>query len=430
MKKILTLFLSVLLGAALPAFAQKDFRSGYIVTLRQDTLRGLVNYKSDSRNALGCTFKSTEEAPEQEFDPTSLAGFGFTGGKVYESKKAKIVSREISFGNTFPEELIKGHINQNFMEVLIRGKMNLYYLSDTEGRPHFYIQKDAEGLQELVQLEGYITNPQTGSREFYRSKQYVGILTLAFADCPDPGLKKQVEQTELKLKALQKVATYYNNCSSGKILTTNPKPNQGVKCGLMAGLSRNAMLLRAGNAFLVDQNFNGNSSFIGGGFIAFPLFRQNEKLWLHNTVLLTHKTFASKFSETRPNNYNVNYDFNIDLTYLGINPQLRYTLPLRTVKPYAGAGFSANLLLDYGQRVDIIVYQNGNLDKTYQNYELFDKFRTFEFALNTSIGVKYPVSSNQNVFLECRLESGNGFSPYSTNLIRTSSISFLTGVEF
>ena len=106
MKKLISVLLACLVLITYPGFAQKDFRAGYIVTLQQDTLKGLVNYKGDVKSAVECTFKSNASAEEQTFKPEALKGYGFTDNKKYETKEISIVSRKQNMAGQFSEELV------------------------------------------------------------------------------------------------------------------------------------------------------------------------------------------------------------------------------------------------------------------------------------------------------------------------------------
>src|SRR5688572_15155989 len=195
MKKVI--IFSLFLLFTFQVQAQKDFRRGYLVNLQGDTLKGELNYKGDIKSALECQFRATATAKEEVFKPQELLGYGFTGGKFYESKKAKIVKRFLDRNEKVAEAPVTGNDSVNFMEVMVKGYGTLYFMKDADSQPHFFLQKGKNAVQELVYVLGVVTDPATGIKRPYQSKLYVGTLKVAFADCAL--IWQQVEKTDYKL---------------------------------------------------------------------------------------------------------------------------------------------------------------------------------------------------------------------------------------
>jgi hypothetical protein len=62
MKNIKPTFLCFGLLIAINSFSQSDYRKGFIITNKQDTIYGLIDYVSPSSNAQTCFFKRSESA--------------------------------------------------------------------------------------------------------------------------------------------------------------------------------------------------------------------------------------------------------------------------------------------------------------------------------------------------------------------------------
>jgi hypothetical protein len=75
MKTPATLLLFICLVVSKITDAQKNYQPGYVVTLGNDTLTGLINYKNWEKNPKSITFKSDANAIAQIFNVNQLEYF-------------------------------------------------------------------------------------------------------------------------------------------------------------------------------------------------------------------------------------------------------------------------------------------------------------------------------------------------------------------
>lgn len=122
------LFLKIFL--LLPAFLwaqEARFRSGYIVTLDNDTIRGEIMLRTDEQNSRLCIFREGSQGAERRFSPTELRSYHFVNGKHYFSQLVTIEQE--------PEQL--------FLECLVKGGLTLYYYTTPFVQYYFfYDEKD------------------------------------------------------------------------------------------------------------------------------------------------------------------------------------------------------------------------------------------------------------------------------------------------
>ena len=97
---IIILFLSLI-----DLKGQTVFRPGYVITNNNDTLRGLIDYRNETKSATTCVFKESETSTAKEFKPFDIKGYGFTDNKYYVSKNVKSKDQEIPL---FLEYLVNG----------------------------------------------------------------------------------------------------------------------------------------------------------------------------------------------------------------------------------------------------------------------------------------------------------------------------------
>lgn len=124
----LFLFSIVLLIGINPAKAQTNPQAGYIITNENDTLRGIIDYRTDSRNAHSCLFMADGENSYKEYLPTEIKGYRLSdSGACYITKTFPIYGEEKTF---FAEYLLEGGVS------LYRHKENtteFFYLVDADG---------------------------------------------------------------------------------------------------------------------------------------------------------------------------------------------------------------------------------------------------------------------------------------------------------
>jgi hypothetical protein len=160
--------------------AQNDYRSGYIITLMNDTIYGIINLKSNNQNSKSCEFKNSPEANVRLFSPDDILAYRIEESKYYVSK------------NIQTDSILK----KVFLEFLIDGIVDLYYYKESQNET-FFLEKD----NILYQLNNdkkeiykkdilYVTN----------SKQYIGVLNYAFQDSPE--VSKQIKGTDFDYKSL------------------------------------------------------------------------------------------------------------------------------------------------------------------------------------------------------------------------------------
>lgn len=66
--------------------AQSGYREGYILRNSGDTLTGWVHYSLNSRLKTQCRFKRFDIAPVVKYRPGEISGYGFTGGRRFNTE--------------------------------------------------------------------------------------------------------------------------------------------------------------------------------------------------------------------------------------------------------------------------------------------------------------------------------------------------------
>lgn len=254
------LLLLILLSTRL-ANAQADFRPGYIIKMNGDTLSGEIDYAGDLSMGKSCRFRLNDEDEKVKYSPGDIMGYRFKDGRYF-------VSRTLNEGNVF-------------LEFLIKGRINIYYLRDDTG-DHYFLEKEDDKLIELP-YEEEIRN-KDGMSYLYRSNRHIGILNFYMQDAP--ALQSRIASMKRpEHDNLIKLAEVYHNtvCNDRACIVYEKKlPLLKVDLEVVGGIISFQNLVA----------YNNTSSFQGGVLMHFWMPRTNEKLFLRTGVLYSTVTTA------------------------------------------------------------------------------------------------------------------------------------------
>jgi hypothetical protein len=233
-----------------------------------------------------CRFRSDDKVPETIFTPEDISSFRFTGSKYFISKE------------------IGGRLV--FLEYLIKGKINVYYLRDDSG-DHYFLEKEGEGIVAIPYEEGIRTKDDISY--FYESTNHIGLLKYYMKDAP--GIESRINRIkEPEHRNLIKLAEVYNN-----------KVCPGQSCIIFEQKSQSINL--AFEVFTGLVKFRGDNEFIpeAGGFIHVAAPRVNEKLYFKTGLI--YQKLSGK---------------NSNAVVYKIPMQLEYIYPTGKLKPRVSAG--------------------------------------------------------------------------------------------
>lgn len=148
--------------------AQSNYKKGYIITNKNDTINGLIDFRSDIINCSLCKFKLSENAEEQIFYPNDLIAYRLIKeGKYY-------VSRTIKINN---------ELQKVFLEYLVQGIKDLFYYPQDYG---CYFIENEDGKMVAITKEPdkiidnkYITDIKYKGRLAYIFRESKSVSKLA-----------------------------------------------------------------------------------------------------------------------------------------------------------------------------------------------------------------------------------------------------------
>ena len=399
----------------LSAHAQKNFQDGYVIRKNGDTLKGQIDYKEWTTNPRSISFQEAGTGKITVWSPEDLRAF-FVGGEKYSSTLVQVYpySRDVAvFTSSFFDPA--PYQKTVFLRSITEGKISLYgYIDSISGANYFFISLPDGGAPRQLRLISD-TVDVNGHNMFQLRETYKDQLSVDLADCK--AVSRSVRRTPYEEGALRKLIFSYNHCG----VDTVEKREAGgkgimVRITPMAGYSISKARFTGNTAITPQAGFPAYGSLTGGLGVLFILPKNRQQFAILTDVLYQH--FYSKSGLYRTGTYLTN-DGVLDYNQVKLDLQFRYRYPAGRVRPFVQAGISNNIVTGNKNYMDTYD-QLGNT--TQQSPFLGGDFRTYALGLLAGIGVEAGRFS-----LECRFESGSGFSDATSVGSSITSGSLLLG---
>ncbi len=182
--------------ASLQLNAQNDYYKGYIISTNNDTIKGWVK-KELNHLSFDVLFKQSMADAATSYTPRMLKGFYSDVDGVYRADKVSVY------------EL--GSEEEVFLKCLIRGEQSLYTWIDNNGEEYFYLSNEDVEMQELIYYKDKVKDEKNGKEYIKTVKRYIGVLNLAFQECPK--IQKRIAKMSYVSKsALMDIFEKYHEC--------------------------------------------------------------------------------------------------------------------------------------------------------------------------------------------------------------------------
>ena len=313
----------LLLSFILTVHAQSNYSSGYIITNDQDTISGLIDYRTDKMNALTCHFKKDLTSPEQTYLPGQIFGYRFTdAGKFYISKFVTI----------------NGIQQKVFLEYLLQGIMNLYFYcdeSDAEYLNYYFFENENGEMVCITKHPDKIIKEDDGNMRKLEDNKYQRIVSFIFKDINS--LKYKALHANFTHKDMIGLTKDYHSlvCTSGaeciEFETTPDKFYIKTKFSVYAGFENKSLAPSIlWDDYGVGYLLVNHAPFIGGEF-SFSIPRWKKSVSLQTDLSLTQ--YQKEVKE---------YNYNYDGMRLALNVGAKYTYEKGRIRPCVEAGLIFN----------------------------------------------------------------------------------------
>lgn len=315
------------------------------------------------------------------YSPYEIDEYGIDEEKIY-------VSRNIRINNSS---------KRVFLEVLVKGKTNLYYYQDEQYRT-FFISKDSIDIIEIQEKSD-------NEKSYFRS-----VLRDQTSDSP-----AVFDATYLAQYNKKSITEFINRYNRGE-----NKPFPFFKFGVTSSLELSKLTnpLNVSPAYLENINYTYDGFICVGLFADIPLMPSNFSFHLE----LYHS--SHKFSETGSNE-KTEYDLVANQNSLKMPVLLRYYFYSGKMNPYVNAG--GIVAYNYHRKNNLYVstIENNIIDIYLEKNAAV--IPEFQYGYSAGTGIEWKINRKNGLFFELRHNKLYGLPDY---LLGNSEIQIITGINF
>ncbi len=427
---VILLFLVSTLGAE----AQLHYQKGYVVTLKKDTIFGLIKDRGEIVNAKVCQFKKERKADVVTYTANEILAYKFMDGKAYRAMEV--------FQND--------KYQQAFVEVLLEGKVNLYHFWNRSVMNYFIEKENGRPiglLNELYTVEKPSADFYT--RAEYRTFQietYKDSLESLFNGCK--ALEQKIEEVEYAVEPLMKLTKDYLKCIYGDAKSITYEKDLQVSqptFGFFSGV-------QVAQVNFLSSNIQSNPSMSVpiGVLVNLPMPKITERLSFQAELIYNRLKVDQGFNNL-PSIYT---DINIHSSKIGIPLLLKYRFGSNKFLPFIGVGkefaFNFNTAVN---TVPVDTELSDPFQAMEQNYRkqgfyvyhaqkggwFFDLGADYRVAPAITIFTTVRLQSNLNLMIEEKnlnnfrfylAEELNNLNNPHSNIFRTNTATLNFGVRF
>lgn len=383
------------------SYSQKNFKTGYVVDIQKDTIKGLIDYQNWDKTPKAIVFKTVSDSKETIYTPNNIQSFSVAGER-YISGIVTIDESAYRDNELSESEKPRYKTEKVFLQILINGEKTLYYLKDENLKVHFFIGQN--GIYETLVFIKYLNN--IGGDSFIQTKEiFKGQLNIYLQDCPS--IQKKISNVSYSKDDLTRLFKEYYKCTQKEILYQPELEKIKAEVGILAGLSLTKLKFIGTDDYfisLINTEYPWAKNFTAGGFINIVLPRKKGKWSINNELMFT----SYKVSGMNKDSYNTNIYTNtyssIGYSYFTINNLLKLKFPVNKIFLYINGGFSNGITISETNylRVESHVYSVNSISESKLN-----NARKWERGLLLGLG-----SDFRNLSIELRFERSDGMSSY------------------
>jgi len=370
-----TLILFLLLS--LCGSGQTDFRPGYYITWENDTVYGLIDFRGEIRNSRFCIYKQNNNSESLRFAPNEIKSYRFIDDKYYISKEIELNDERTPI----------------FLEILVDGITNLYYLRDTE-QDMYFVEKADGTLYKLIReiSTSYEQGKGTTVRESFN---YVGFLKLAFVDCPE--IQPKLNNAKLTHQSLIGLTQKYHNyvCDDEQCVIYEKKlPALKLQIAPIIGIGITTMDISKGFYSRFDYDPSISPTF--GILLNAILPRTNNKISLQLEALVKKEDFYGTYNEY--------FELFVNATKVQPSLGIVYNFPKGKVRPTLSIGGFGSYLLNMDKKTIVTTENNVSTNENEPYVPIVNHF----YGGYMQLGCNYHIFKNREAFSNVKVMHGTG----------------------
>lgn len=373
--------------------AQENYVSGYVITLKGDTLTGWIDYRNWGDNPEKIRFKDVYESSEQAiYTSKELLRFS-VADEIYQTA---IVETPISNKtSTIPEWAFDFPKKDTvFLQAIIEGEKSLYHHNG-----YLYVEND--GAFDLLVFTTYKKGILTLKQNNYQ-KQLLDYL----AGCSS--IESQLGKVRYSRADVKKLFLSYYDCVDAPIKFEKELEQTKSSLGPVLGVCVSTLNFKSPtSSVLSDTEFTTSTNPVYGLFYDAKLPRNRGQWSLYNELLITSYKTSGTYSDIESESVYEIADFELNFTYLKMCNSIRYKPLFIRFPVYLGIGFSNGIVIsetNYQKKREKFFTTERTTEK-----EAVEGARKHEQGLTFSVGTRI-----NNLLFEVKHERGNGMSPFNS----------------
>ena len=194
------LVLAVALLMSLATMAQTNPKPGFIITNSGDTIRGIIDFRTNEKLSKQCDFWANGGSEGKTYKPGEIEGFRFDDGGKY------FVTRRLN---------VTGEAELFFAEFMVQGMMNLYCVAYNRDEYFFFEREDGEMAQ--LTNRAFLTSSSLNDEKgrLQEKKEQYGKVKYLLKDSWK-AVQDMNEQDMSRKKLVDVVRDYHNDvCTDG-----------------------------------------------------------------------------------------------------------------------------------------------------------------------------------------------------------------------
>jgi hypothetical protein len=133
-------FLVIMLFLPLLSIAQSNYKDGYVVTLKGDTLHGYIDYKEWGRNPKNISFKPSLGDKARQFGLSDINYFVVSGYVSYHAYRVAVSLNPVDISSPLSAVDTASEIDIVFLKILQKGRNITLYAYKDNLKERFYIK--------------------------------------------------------------------------------------------------------------------------------------------------------------------------------------------------------------------------------------------------------------------------------------------------
>lgn len=345
MKHLYKIILGILLLPAL-SLAQSDFKPGYVVTPKGDTVRGFINLRNWDSNPTDISFRSSLDAGDRKFAVNDISVFHIPGFVTYRRFTVRI-----SLDETNTSHLVTGRdtsykVETVFLKELQRGKNVALYDYSDKIKTRYYIGESPDYMPTELVYRLYLDDGAV-TENHGRSVNENTFLKQLFAlaekyNALDDELTREFQTASYVSSDILFIVSKINGLSKKDI---ERKYSETGSLKLFAGVALNigSTTSGAGSYYLQGGGKNYTSILpsvsLGINFVPNPV---TGKVQIRFGLQMTEVNFKSEYTLTVSPNAPLRTTFN--QTQYSVTPMIIYNFyNAENFKIYAGIGINYSI---------------------------------------------------------------------------------------